>query len=636
MELTKIPGIGEKSEKALNEKGIFSYEDLAQIRPIKYYEINDASEFNPNAEKISLEIKLISKPQILRIKKLLITKAKAEDIKSKTELELVWYNQKYVGQVYEVGKAYFVFGNIKQKHLQVLLMVDLENKKDIIGLFPIYKRYGIPRKTLINAIKYSQSNIKLTSKISKQEEEKYNLMGLLESYKILNNPISTKELELANFRIDVEKAIDFITSEGSFVRQNRINRKPLDCSKCNILIKKLPFMLTKSQHLALKNVIDDFLGEKSCNRLIQGEVGSGKTILAFLSALIFVQNSYQVAIMAPTEILARQHYENFNNIFGINYDSVLLTSSQKNKNEIYNLIKHKSPLIIFGTHVLANSVEFNNLGLVIIDEQHRFGVETRAKLIEKSKTRDTISLSATPIPRSLMLSLMNILSISQLNERPSSYNISTHIVNEKYYERLWNYINHQDKCFVVCPRIYDIDDPFSEQKSNVEIFQKKLESKFGKSQVLRLDGDMKQLEQENIIKQFKLGNEKILLSTTIIEVGVDLKNVNNMVILGAENFGLATLHQLRGRIGRDGKEAHCFLLFDKKKISKKSYERIKFFKEHDNGLEIAEFDFNTRGTGDIFGLRQSGDCNWPFTMQALKVADKLIGNREKKIYISNN
>ena len=636
MKLTELKGIGEKSKNALFQKGIFSCEDLAKFLPSSYREISVPQEFASNKKGITISVCLLEEPKTNHIKKLSITRAKAQDLLSNRVITLVWFNQPFAAKAYKKDQKYIAFGTSRQNDFHVSLLSKAEKSDEIIGQYAIYKKTGIKRSVLQNAIIQSIKSVKMASFLPISVEKKYNLKNLSDSYLQLHTSKSTQEIQQALKRIELEKAILFLQNEGEFcVQKNR--ERVLNLNTKNEI--SLPFVLTDDQQKAVEEIKADLKKSESMNRLIMGEVGSGKTMVAFIASIYFLQAGYQVAFLAPTEILAQQHKASFDKYFSTLFKSVLLTSTTPNKNEILKDVQNGQAKMIFGTHILSQSANFSNLGLVVIDEQQRFGVETRANLIAKSVTGDTLSLSATPIPRSVLLSLSGTLKTTKIKNRPFEQNIKTHFVSPQRQPDMWDYLKNQSKLFVICPKIEEEDSDIFESNStkSTQEIQKELGQIFGVQNVLRVDGSFSHEKQNQIMQKFIFSTAKVLVATTVVEVGVDIKDVSNIVIFNPERFGLSSLHQLRGRVGRDGKESHCFLL-EGENISKEAKERLNFFKNHNNGFEIADYDFKSRGAGDAFGTKQSGEYVLPFSAETLNFAKAILKDTkaQKRVLIAPN
>ena len=378
------------------------------------------------------------------------------------------------------------------------------------------------------------------------------------------------------------------------------------------VINSLPFRLTNAQLRVLEEIDGDMESNKPMNRLLQGDVGSGKTIVSIIAAYKAAKSGYQSAIMAPTAILAEQHMQEFTNIlnrFGVKCELLLGGMRAKKRNEVLEQLKNGEIDVLIGTHALiVEDVEFKNLGLVVTDEQHRFGVRQRANIVSKGANPDVLVMTATPIPRTLALILYGDLDISIIDELPPNRKkIETYPVTKNYERRVEEFIrsNVQSgrQAYVVCPLVEDSEE-FDNFKSVMEIAEKYKDTVFPEFRVEYLHGKMKQKEKDEIMHKFKDGEIQILVSTTVIEVGVNVPNANIMVVQNAEHFGLAQLHQLRGRVGRGEYQSYCILIYEGN--SKTTRERMKIMKDTDNGFIVAEKDLELRGSGEFFGTRQHG------------------------------
>ena len=412
--------------------------------------------------------------------------------------------------------------------------------------------------------------------------------------------------------------------------------------KMSDVINTLPFNLTKAQLKVLQEIDENMESEKSMNRLLQGDVGSGKTIVAMISAYKAVKSGYQVAILAPTAILATQHLNNFKNILDkFNIKSELLISgiTKKKKEEILKKLENGEIDILIGTHaILEENVIFKDLGLVVTDEQHRFGVKQRTKIAEKGQNPDILVMSATPIPRTLALILYGDLDISIIDELPPNRKkIETFAVTNHMEERVNNFIKKQlddgRQAYIVCPLVEETEDEQSDLKAVINLYEKCKTEAFSNYRVEYIHGKMKQKEKDEIMLNFKNGEIDLLISTTVIEVGVDVPNANIMVIEDSQRFGLAQLHQLRGRVGRGEYKSYCVLKYNGK--GKNTKERMKIMCETNDGFIISQKDLELRGSGDFFGTAQHGIpefkianlfTDMPILKLAQEVAVKILDN----------
>lgn len=484
---------------------------------------------------------------------------------------------------------------------------------------------GIKRsnfKKLVDEI--LDNTVEIKSNVPDYLIEKYNFINKKEAVTNVHKPKDINSLKKADLHLIYEELFTFMLKVSYLKEKNasdgKFNIKIFDEDKVNNFISSLPFNLTDGQMQAVDDIKGDFLSKKKMNRLILGDVGSGKTIVSFIALYMNMLAGYQGVLMAPTEILAVQHFNNMKSLFGDKLNIQLLTSSTKKgeRNKILQNLKNGETQVLIGTHSLLNDeLVYNNLGLVITDEQHRFGVNQRQTLQKKGKDVDVLYMSATPIPRTLALTIYGDMDITEIRSKPGGRKeIITKIFKnselKKVLEKMLDEIKAGHQIYVVAPLIDDEEDG----KINVTSLKDKFDVAFnGMVPTGLLHGKMKPNQKDEVMNSFKNGDTKILISTTVIEVGVDVKNATMMVIFNAERFGLATLHQLRGRVGRNDMQSYCYL------ISDYDAERLKVLEQSNDGFYISEQDFKLRGGGDIFGIRQSGE-------QSFKIANL---NRDYKI-----
>jgi len=444
--------------------------------------------------------------------------------------------------------------------------------------------------------------------------KEYNLMGLNNAIRKIHFPENKNDFVRARYRLVFEELLSFQLALSHIKQSYKTDEKGIAFDKkvkMMEVINTLPFKLTNAQIRVLKEISNDMESDKPMNRLLQGDVGSGKTIVSIIAAYKAVKSGYQAAILAPTAILATQHIENFQktlNQFGIRCELLVSSITKKNKQIIKEKLANGDIDILIGTHaMLEEDVSFKNLGLVVTDEQHRFGVKQRAKIVAKGNNPDVIVMSATPIPRTLALILYGDLDISIINELPPNRKkIDTFAVGKSFEERVNHFIEKQlnegRQCYIVCPLVEENEE--MDLKSVTELAEKLQNETFSKYRVEFLHGKMKPKEKDDIMLRFKNGEIDILISTTVIEVGVDVPNANIMVIENSERFGLAQLHQLRGRVGRGEYKSYCILKFEGK--GKVVQERMKIMCQTNDGFVISEKDLELRGSGDFFGTAQHG------------------------------
>ena len=488
------------------------------------------------------------------------------------------------------------------------------NTGKIIPLYPL--TYNLSqnqiRKIIENGLELVKNELKET--LPKYILDEYKLLDINSAINKIHFPKDFKEFESARTRLAFEELLTMQLLLLNLKNKCREKETGIEFNKnvkMSDVINTLPFNLTKAQLRALEDIDKDMESDKVMNRLLQGDVGSGKTIVAIIAAYKAVKSGYQMAIMAPTSILASQHLESFSIIlerFGIKCELLISNIPAKKKREIIKKIEDGEIDVVIGTHsILQENVIFKNLGLVITDEQHRFGVNQRKIISEKGKNVDKIVMTATPIPRTLALILYGDLDISVIDELPPNRKtIETFAVGLSMEDRVNNFIKSQIKegrqAYIVCPLVEESEEV--DAKSVLELFENYQTKVFNDYRVAYIHGKLKQKEKENIMEEFKNGKIDILISTTVIEVGVNVPNASVMVIQNAERFGLAALHQLRGRVGRGEYKSYCILKYQGK--SDNVRERMKVMKETNDGFIISEKDLELRGTGEFFGTKQHG------------------------------
>lgn len=618
MELTSLKGIGDSRAKSFEENDIFSCEDLINYFPYKYYDFSKTEPFAEDGKARLIKATVTENAKVVKVRtNFSFVSCKMIDEIGHT-FTAMWFNQPYVKSQLYLGANVYVYGKnspTKKNHL-IVNIYKFEGKFNNFGFLPIYHSIDkLGQNTIKNAIEESLQKLNLSSFIPDLLLSKYSLLRLNEAYTLVHHPKKEEDIKKAHFRISIEKLVPILAIN----EYHKLTAKDIKAHKIingieifHEFEKLLPFALTPDQKNAMLEIERDISSKFSMNRMLQGDVGSGKTLVAMFAAFVLAKNGYQAAIVAPTEILANQHFQTARNLFlQEKFEVCKLTGSTSgiNKQLALKHIENGYAKIIIGTHTLfADGVRFKNLAFICIDEQHRFGVCERAKLKEKGITPDVLVMSATPIPRSMSLVLYGNLDISVIKSRPRPINITTNIVINSKQHDMWKYLKNQtlqgSKVYVVCAKIDEENDDDDVIKYSAKNMYDMLLGIFDASEVALLHGKLKKEVQNKILDKFKNGQVKVLVSTTIVEVGVDVPDSDFMVIATPERFGLATLHQLRGRIGRNGNKAWCFCLADN--LKEKSYERINFFKNHTNGFEIADFDLQTRGSGSIIGTNQHG------------------------------
>ena len=614
-----VKNVGPTRVKLLNKLNIFTLNDLISYFPRNYENRGIAKKLSEceDGEEALISAIAITKIKETFTRKLKIYKLVVRD--GQTPCTITWYNQSYLKNIFKIGNEYHFYGKIETKLGKFEMKSPIfdesginRNTGKIIPIYPL--TYGITqntiRKIIENGINEVYGNLEET--LPDYIIEKYKLISLNEAIKNIHFPEKKSDFIKARYRLVFEELLGFQLALLSIKENNKQEQKGIQFNK-NIkmsdVINSLPFKLTHAQLKVLEEIDKDMETSKAMNRLLQGDVGSGKTIVSEIAAYKAVKSGYQVAILAPTAILASQHLENFKKTldkFNIICELLISSTTKKKKEEIKEKLKEGKIDILIGTHaIIEEDVIFNNLGLVVTDEQHRFGVKQRAKIVAKGNNPDVIVMSATPIPRTLALILYGDLDISIIDELPPNRKkIDTFAVTKNYEERVNNFISKQidegRQCYIVCPLVEENEE--MDLQSVEELFQKLKMEIFTKYRVEYLHGKMRPKEKDEIMLRFKNGEIDILISTTVIEVGVDVPNANIMVVENAERFGLAQLHQLRGRVGRGEYKSYCILKYEGR--GKVIQERMKIMCQTNDGFVISEKDLELRGSGDFFGTAQ--------------------------------
>ena len=573
-----IKGVGPNRIKQLNSLGIYTLEDVISYYPRGYENRGikkDIAEL-VDGEDALIEAKCVSKMTEIRIRKnMTIYKLVVRD--ETATCTLTWFNVPFLKKRFIVGDTYKFFGKVKRKLNQIEMMTPIideqDSNKNTGRIIPIYPStynlsQNILRKIIENALE--EDNV-LPETIPEYLIKKYKLMGINEATKQIHFPNSFEDYNKARTRLVFEELLIMQLALLTFKTNYDKDKKGISFStdaKMSEIIDSLPFKLTNAQSRVLEEIDKDMESKKTMNRLLQGDVGSGKTAVAMCAAFKAVRSNYQAAVMVPTAILATQHYQNFKKTmdkFDIRCELLISGMAKKQKEKILEELKQGKIDIIIGTHaLLQENVEFNKLGLVITDEQHRFGVRQRSIINLKGENPDVLVMSATPIPRTLALILYGDLDISIIDELPPNrQKIDTFAVTASKEERVNNFIKGQidegRQAYVVCPLVEESDE--INAKSVLEIAEKYKNETFKDYRVEYIHGKLNKKDKEAIMEEFKNGKIDILISTTVIEVGVDVPNASIMVIENAERFGLATLHQLRGRVGRGKYKSYCILKY---------------------------------------------------------------------------
>ena len=620
-EVQYVKNVGPNRVKLLNKLNIYTLGDLITYFPRNHEDRSIAKNIAEceDGETVLIRATALSKVTEVRTRRVTIYKLIVAD--ESASLVITWFNQKYLKDKFKVGESYTFFGKIENKggsfEMKSPVYEDDGIEKNTGRIVPIYPLTNKLSQNIIRKI--IEAGIdevygKLEENIPEYILDKYSLMEINEAYKNIHFPKTNEDFSKAKNRLVFEELLALQLALFRLKEGQKYEQKGIEFDK-NVkmedVINQLPFKLTNAQIRVLKEINENMEKETPMNRLLQGDVGSGKTIVSIIAAYKAVKSGYQVAIMAPTAILADQHLKNFNKYlekFGIKCELLVSSVTKKNKEKILERLKNGEIDILIGTHaLLEENVEFKKLGLVVTDEQHRFGVKQRATIVSKGENPDVIVMSATPIPRTLALILYGDLDISIIDELPPNRKkIETYAVGKDYEDRIIAFvkklISEGRQAYIVCPLVEDSDD--LNLQSVTALAEKYKTQIFSEYRVEYLHGKMKPKEKDKIMEDFKNGDIDILISTTVIEVGVDVPNASIMIIENAERFGLAQLHQLRGRVGRGEYKSYCILKNEGK--SKVSKERMKVMCKTNDGFEISEKDLELRGSGDFFGTAQHG------------------------------
>ena len=618
-----IKGVGPNRAKLLNKLNIYTLKDLITYYPREY---EDRSKPKNIIDTIDGEENLIEAIVVSRIKEIRTYKKNMTIykliVRDETEsCELVRYNQSYLKNLFKLGEKYKFYGKISKKIGKIEMLSPVfdkeETSKNTGKIIPIYPStynlsQNIIRQIIENGLKDVYPN--LTETIPEYILKEYDLLDINNAIKNIHFPENFKEFEKARTRLVFEELLDMqllLLNLKNKYKNKQIGNVFDKNVKMSDVINDLTFRLTKAQIRVLEEIENDMENEEPMNRLLQGDVGSGKTIVAIIAAYKAVKSGYQMAIMAPTSILAQQHLESFNQIlskYNIKCEILLGSTTKKKKEEILERLKNGEIDVLIGTHsLLEENVVFKNLGLVVTDEQHRFGVRQRSTIASKGKNPDVLVMTATPIPRTLALILYGDLDISIIDELPPNRKkIDTFAVTKSMEDRVNNFIKKQidegRQAYIVCPLVEESEE--IEAKSVLELAQKYETDVFKEYKVEYIHGKLRPKEKDEIMENFKNGKIDILISTTVIEVGVNVPNSSIMVIENAERFGLAQLHQLRGRVGRGEYKSYCILKYQGN--SEVIRQRMKVMQETNDGFIISEKDLELRGSGEFFGTKQHG------------------------------
>ena len=640
--LSDVKGIGPRALCLLNKIGIYTIEDLVTHYPFCYDVLQRGNlQDTEDGGHIVIDGRIESVPILMRFKAGL-NKMNFRLVTQSGVVGVSIFNRAFLKSKLEVGTGVTVIGKFdKSKNVITASEIKLETLSNKVKIEPIYHcTNGLTNKNMATYINMAllMFGKEIKDYIPKQYVEKYNFLNKKTALNIIHNPSTEEKLMEVKIRLKYEELFAFMLKINYLKMENKKNNQGLerkiDKSKLDKFIKKIPFSLTNDQKTAVDDIINDLESKNRMNRLLQGDVGSGKTIVSFIAMVANYLSGYQSALMAPTEILAVQHYNNLKEFLnGTDITVELLTGStpKKEKQVIYEDLKDGKINIVIGTHALIQEeVTYNNLGLVITDEQHRFGVNQRANLQNKGIKPDVLYMSATPIPRTYALTIYGDMDMSIIKERPKGRQpITTYVKSNdeitEVLEMMYKELKQNHQVYVIAPLIEESENP---DLATVCKLKDQMMLAFGKKYKIDIvHGKMASAAKDLIMQEFAQNKIQILISTTVIEVGVDVANATTMVIFDANRFGLSTLHQLRGRVGRGTSKSQCIL------ISSTDTKRLEIMKDTDDGFVISEEDFKLRGHGDLFGTKQSGDM--AFKIASLKSDYKILlqAKKDSKEYL---
>lgn len=616
-DLSNIKGLGPKTIEILKNININNMEDLVYYYPYRHeiVRLNDIKEAK-DKDNVVIECIVDSVPLTRRFRANM-TSLTFRAMSSKKMIAVMIFNRAFLKSQIRPGSIVTVIGKYDALKNTVIASDIKFERLQTGSIIPVYHlTTGLTSKALKKYIDEALTKFdNYIDYVPDYLNERYNLISKKSAVNLIHNPKNEDEVKKALIKLKYEELFQFMFKINYLKEVNKESKigylRNVDPEDVNEFIRSLPFELTADQDTAIEEIYKDMTSSKRMNRMLQGDVGSGKTIVSVIAAYINYLGKYQTALMAPTEVLAYQHYESIKNILsGTNIRVDILSGSmkKKEKDEVAEKLKDGKIDFIIGTHaLLSDNVVFKNLGLVITDEQHRFGVNQRASLKNKGLLPDVLYMSATPIPRTFALTIYGDMDISNIKTKPKGRKeIKTIIKSEKelvqVYDMMKNEIDNHHQVYIVSPLIEDSEvidlTTVNEIKRNIELYF----NKTVKSAILH--GKLSKTDKDKIMDDFKNGKIDVLISTTVIEVGIDVKNATMMIIYDAERFGLATLHQLRGRVGRNEYDCTCILIGDE------SCERLKVLCESNDGFYITEKDYEMRGEGDLFGVKQSGDMSF--------------------------
>lgn len=637
MDIKNLHQVGEKTSKILNKLGIYTDDDLINYYPYRYNVYNFSNELIDNSTLI-INVIIESNPIVSYIKKN-FNRLSFRARYNERIFNVVIFNRAYLKTNLTIGKNITIIGKYDFKK-NIFTSSDIKFNVTNGQIEPVYHlTKGITNNTVSKLIKDNFNNIYIKDSLPSNIISKYNLLSKKDALYNIHFANDLKMVHYAKNRLIYEELFDFSFKMNYFKNQNiRKDKEPknIDINKINEFKKLLPFSLTIDQDNAYNEIVQDMGSNKKMNRLLLGDVGSGKTVVAVGAIYANFIAGFESTLMAPTEVLATQHYFSIKKMldkFNVAVELITGSMSKKEKEAIYKRVQNKEIDLLIGTHSLLNeNIIFNNLGLVITDEQHRFGVHQRFTLEDKSKCPDILYLSATPIPRTYAMTIYGDLDISYIKTKPTGRkDIITKVKKNSDIKEVLGLMLEQIKLghqiYVVSPLV---EEDESLNLTSINLLKEKLSLAF--KNLFRIEiihGKMKTSEKESIMNDFKNNQIKILIATTVIEVGIDVSNATMMVIFNAERFGLATLHQLRGRVGRSDLQSYCYL------ISDSDNDRLKVMEESNDGFYISQKDFEMRGHGDLFGVKQHGDMSFKLANLKNDYNILLFANEDAKKFIDS-
>ena len=615
MKLSTLKSIGEKREKEFHKLGVYEVEDLVKFYPRAYLDLTERASlktaYHNDMVLVACEVNRVMPVNYGNKRKMV----KAFCSQDGYPFTVVWFNQPYVAQKLKAGE-YLFYGRVQNKFGQVSLVnptfEELDKNYRLKGIVPVYSLKGtLSQKVVRSAVKEALQKCDLTSVIPWQITQKYDLPSLEKAYYQVHNPTDMKSKDVASERIALEEYFILISAfkiiKGG-KEEVRLHNYSVKASEVKAFSKRFGFEFTDGQKKAVNEIFENVYAPTKMNRLIQGDVGSGKTAVALCGIYMAVKSGFAAAYLSPTEVLAAQNYAVLQKYFPeykVGYLAGGMTA--KEKREMKARLKSGEIDILCGTHaIFQEDVEIPRLSFIVCDEQHRFGVAQRNALAEKGEGVDMLVMSATPIPRTLSLIFYGDLDVTTIMDKPKArQEISTGIIPESKYDDMLEYVRKETaagkQAYFVCAKI---DDDEEGSIMSVTELHEELQARLPGVRFGLLHGRMKDKEKAEIMAAFKAREYDCLVSTTVIEVGVDVPNATIMIIYNAERFGLSQLHQLRGRVGRGAEKSYCFLLMGSE--SETARERLLILKDNTDGFKIAERDLEMRGSGDFFGTRQSG------------------------------